>query len=311
MADRTPALILAAGLGTRLHPLTLVRAKPAIPLAGEPIVRRMVRWLVNHDVHDVVVNLHHRPVTLTRVLGDGSDLDARIRYSWEHPTVLGSAGGPRQALGILGADRFFIVNGDVLTDVDLRALESDHLRNGAQVTMALTPNREPLKYGGVQLDAQLRVTRFVKRGPAAAGSFHFIGPQITNAPVFQSIAEGAVAHTVGGVYDRLIAANPGAVRGFIWDRPFLDIGTVDDYVRCSRAIAPDAGANGTSRIDPAARVRNSIIWDDVTVAAGATVDGCILTDGVSVAPGGQFRDQILVANTVEPGVLAFPIGPLS
>jgi NDP-sugar pyrophosphorylase family protein len=63
MVDGTPALVLAAGLGTRLHPLTLVRAKPAIPLAGEPIVRRMVRWLVRHGVHDIVVNLHHRPVT--------------------------------------------------------------------------------------------------------------------------------------------------------------------------------------------------------------------------------------------------------
>src|SRR5436190_23809282 len=98
-----PALVLSAGLGTRLHPLTLARAKPAIPLAGRPMIHRIVQWLVRNEVTDIVVNLHHLPATITRVLGDGSDLGAAVRYSWEQPRVLGSAGGPRQALAILGA----------------------------------------------------------------------------------------------------------------------------------------------------------------------------------------------------------------
>src|SRR5579862_2656203 len=101
------ALVLAAGLGTRLRPLTDVRAKPAIPVAGTPIIRRIVAWLSAQGIVDVAVNLHARPETLTAVLGDGSDLGARIRYSWEHPQVLGSAGGPRHALSMLGP-RFLI-----------------------------------------------------------------------------------------------------------------------------------------------------------------------------------------------------------
>src|SRR5688500_5937251 len=109
------ALVLTAGLGTRLQPLTLVRAKPAIPVAGEPLVRRLVRWLAAHGVTDVVLNLHHLPATLTAVVGDGSDLGSLVRYSWEQPQVLGSAGGPRQALPILGADAFLIANGDTLS----------------------------------------------------------------------------------------------------------------------------------------------------------------------------------------------------
>ena len=111
------ALVLTAGLGTRLRPLTLVRAKPAIPVAGEPLVRRIVRWLAANGVTDVVLNLHYLPATLTAVVGDGSDLGARVRYSWEQPQVLGSAGGPRQALPILGADAFLIVNGDTLSEL--------------------------------------------------------------------------------------------------------------------------------------------------------------------------------------------------
>src|SRR5205814_8705445 len=76
-------LILAAGVGTRLQPLTSVRAKAAVPLAGEPIVRRTARWLVDQGVTDLVVNLHHLPGTITACLGDGTDLGARVRYSWE------------------------------------------------------------------------------------------------------------------------------------------------------------------------------------------------------------------------------------
>src|SRR5450759_5100656 len=112
------ALVLTAGFGTRLRPLTDVRAKPAMPVAGEPMIRRIVAWLASHGIADVVLNLHHRPETLTAVVGDGSDLGVRARYSWEQPRVLGSAGGPRLALPIIGAETFFIINGDTLTDLD-------------------------------------------------------------------------------------------------------------------------------------------------------------------------------------------------
>src|SRR4029453_6220116 len=94
------ALVLAAGLGTRLQPLTLARAKAAAPVDGEPLVRRTIRWLTRPGLTDLVVNLHHKPETITAVVGDGSDLGARVRYSWESP-VLGSAGGPRHALPLL------------------------------------------------------------------------------------------------------------------------------------------------------------------------------------------------------------------
>src|SRR5262245_39199920 len=139
MAFPSQALLLAAGLGTRLQPLTRVRAKPAIPVGGEPLARRIVSWLSNSGVNDLVVNLHHLPATLTSVLGDGEDLGARIRYSWEQPAVLGSAGGPRQALAIVGAETFFVINGDTLTEVDLRQLAAAHEASGALVTLALVP----------------------------------------------------------------------------------------------------------------------------------------------------------------------------
>src|SRR5436190_4449919 len=202
------AVILTAGLGTRLRPLTDVRAKPAIPVAGEPMIRRIVAWLVAKGVDDLVLNLHHRPETLTACLGDGRDLGARVRYSWELPRILGSAGGPRLARPIVGAGAFLIVNGDTLTDVSLERLADAHTASGALVTLALVPNREFLRYGGVQIDAEGRVTGFVRRGPSAEGSYHYVGVQIADGRAFDAVEPGTAASSIGGIYDALIAAQP-------------------------------------------------------------------------------------------------------
>jgi mannose-1-phosphate guanylyltransferase len=290
-------LVLTAGLGTRLSPLTDVRAKPAIPVAGTPMIRRIVRWLVSQGVDDLVLNLHHRPASLTARLGDGRDLGARVRYSWELPRILGSAGGPRLARAIVGADPFLIVNGDTLTDVDLLRLVDAHSASGALVTMALVPNSEFMRYGGVLIDADGRVTGFVRRGPSAKGSYHFVGVQVVAGRVFDAVEPGTAASSIGGVYDAWIAA--GAIRGVVADAAFYDVGTPADYWRASLAIAATEGTSGSSvgagtRIDPSAHVRQSVLWDDVAVGPGAQLDECIVTDGVQVPAGASHRRAILV-----------------
>jgi NDP-sugar pyrophosphorylase family protein len=293
------ALVLTAGLGTRLRPLTDVRAKPAIPVAGVPMIRRIAAWLVSQGVDDLVLNLHHRPETLTAILGDGRDLGARVRYSWEVPRILGSGGGPRLARPVVGARTFLIVNGDTLTDVDLKRLSDAHAASDALVTLALVPNREFLRYGGVRVDAQGRVAGFVRRGPAAEGSHHYIGVQLVDGRVFDAVEPGAVASTIGGIYDALILSQPDRVRAFVSGAAFSDVGTPGDYWRTSQALAAaeqNAGANASrsARIDGSARVTQSILWDDVEVGAGVQLDECIVTDGVQVPPGATHRRAILL-----------------
>ena len=303
----TQALILTAGLGTRLRPLTDVRAKPALPVAGEPMIRRIIAWLVANGVRDCVLNLHHRPETLTAVLGEGHDLGARVRYSWEQPRILGSAGGPRLARAMVGADPFLIINGDTLTDLDLGPLCDAHASSGALVTLALVPNREFLRYGGVQLDADGpstrlgtgRVTGFVRRGPGAEGSYHYIGVQAVAGRVFDVVEPGDAASSIGGIYDALIASQPGSVRGVVSDAAFFDVGTPADYWRTSNAFAARAGATLSSpergaRIDPSARVSHSILWDDVEIEARAVISECIVTDKVRVPAGAIHHRAILV-----------------
>jgi len=283
-----PALVLTAGLATRLRPLSLVRAKAALPVAGEPLVGRILRWLHDAGIDDVVLNLHHLPYTLTGLLGDGTQLGMRVRYSWETP-VLGSAGGPKRALPLLFADplgpcTFVIVNGDTLTTARLEPALEAHRASGALVTMMLVPNTEPMKYGGVVVDDGDVVTGFVRRG-SATPSFHFFGVQIVEAAAFANVPNDVPYETVGTLYPALIAARPGSVRAFRCDAEYFDIGTPADYLRTSLTLADRERRTSTgraARIDATARIERSILWDDVVIAAGVLLRECVVADGVTV-----------------------------
>jgi NDP-sugar pyrophosphorylase family protein len=296
------ALVLTAGLGTRLTPLTYVRAKAAVPVNGETLARRAVRWLVSQGVRDLVLNLHHMPATITASVGDGSDLGARVRYSWEQP-LLGSAGGPRHALPLLvdssgplgGA--FLIVNGDTLTDVDVAAMAATHRESGAAVTMALIPNPRPEKYGGVQVAEGRWVTGFSSRGSGQA-SYHFIGVQIVESRVFANLEDGVPAETVGALYPALIARERHGVAAFISDASFRDIGTPADYLATSAELASIEGDRMTSgkgtAIDATAAVLRSAVWDDVKIGAGAEIVDSIVCDGVAIPAGARYRRCAIV-----------------
>jgi NDP-sugar pyrophosphorylase family protein len=283
------ALVLTAGLGTRLRPLTLVRAKAAVPVNGEPLATRVVRWLASRGIRDIVLNLHHKPETIAAAVGDGSDLGVRVRYSWEQP-VLGSAGGPRHALPLLtdgGREQFVIVNGDTLTNVDLDALYKAHQSSDALVTMALIPNPRPEKYGGVRLDAESSVTAFTRRA-SEARTFHFIGVQVADARVFADLPDGVPHESVGALYPRLMAESPGCIRGYVSDASFQDIGTPADCLETSLALAATEGdhmISARAAVADSARIERSALWDDVVVGRGAHLTDCIVADGAHVPAG--------------------------
>jgi NDP-sugar pyrophosphorylase family protein len=293
-----PVLVLTAGLGTRLRPLTLVRAKAAVPVNGEPLARRVSQWLSANGYRDQVFNLHHHPATIAAVLGDGSDLGVRVRYSWEQP-VLGSAGGPRHALPLLtdgGVERFLIVNGDTLTDVDLSSVASTHAASGATVTMALIRNPAPDKYGGVLVEGGY-VTGFTRAG-AVRESFHFIGVQMAEAQAFADLEDGVVSESVNWLYPRLLRDRPRSIAAFVAEASFRDIGTPADCLRTSldlAAIEGDAGPGPNSRIAPDAVIERSSVWNDVTVGRGARLTACIVADGVEI-PAGAVYDRCAIVH---------------
>jgi mannose-1-phosphate guanylyltransferase len=294
---RWPALVLTAGLATRLRPLSNIRAKGAMPVAGSAIIVRILRWLQASGVRRVVINLHHKPETIAAVVGDGSQLGLAVRYSWE-PVVLGSAGGPRRALPLLESEQFLIVNGDTLTDCDLEAVVQHHVARRARVTMAVVDG-DVQRYGGVRLDEAQRVCGFGKPIEGTR-TRHFIGVQAVDASVFADLPDDAPSETVRTLYPRLIAADPDAVRAYESRAEFLDVGTARDYLSTVEIIATREGrpfdTGDDCRIAPEAVVERSVLWDRVTVGHGARLIHCVVADDVTIPDGAHYENSVLVAS---------------
>jgi NDP-sugar pyrophosphorylase family protein len=288
-----------------LRPLSLVRAKGAMPVAGDPIIARIIKWLRRAGVRRIVVNLHHRPETIAAVVGDGAQWDVGVRYSWE-AQVLGSAGGPRHALPLLDAERFLIVNGDTLTDCNLAALVDRHTRSGALATMALVEG-DVQRYGGACVDGDHFVRGFGK-GDSATRALHFIGVQAAESAAFSCVADNKPCETVRELYPQLIAQRDRAVAAFVSDAEFLDVGTAADYLQTVATVAArenrelDRGEGG--RIDPAAELAGTVIWDRVTVPADARLTNCIVADDVTVPAGARYEKCVLTGS--EDGVTVTP-----
>lgn len=312
------AIILAAGLGTRLAPLSNVRAKAALPIGGEALIRRQIRWLVAAGVRHVVVNLHHLPDTITSRLGHGDDLGVAVRYSWE-PVVLGSAGGPRCAFDLITAERAFIVNGDMVTDVDLAALADEHARHRPLVTLAAIDPR--LGYNALAADAAgalVRVTPW--HGVPLAGHEHlrhghFIGVQVAERTAFADAPTTEPSETLKWLYPRLLTASPASVRVWHSAASYHDIGSPADYLRTALAMAPpddhhrEVGRDAT--VHPSATVEASVLWDGVSVGARAAVRGCVVADGVSIPDGLTLRDAAIVPCAhARPGTAGQAVGDL-
>jgi mannose-1-phosphate guanylyltransferase len=302
------AILLTAGFGTRLAPLSWVRAKAALPVAGEPIIRRQIRWLAAAGVRRVVVNLHHLPASITGLVGHGGDLGVDVRYSWE-PRVLGSGGGPRRAFDLLDRDRAFIVNGDTLTDLDLTALAAAHAAHQPLVTMASTPEARP-GYNALAVDDAGHFAGVTRAGHAPAPAHaalrhvHFIGVQVAERAAFAAASPDAPSETLKTLYPALVARDHAIVR--VWPSvvTFHDIGTPADYLATVRAVAAaerrplDRGEGVT--IADTADLTGTIVWDDVSVGAGAAVRDCILADGVLVPPGRQLSRVAVVPRGLAP-----------
>jgi NDP-sugar pyrophosphorylase family protein len=177
------ALILAAGEGTRLRPLTLDRPKPMLRVGDRPILEHLIDLLRRHGVTELAINLHYKPEAIVDYFGDGARFGVSITYSPE-AELLGSAGAVKRLAAFL-TETFLVVYGDVLTNLDLTALIAQHQSSGAQVTVALSEVEEPTRCGIVELTDNGRIVRFVEK-PAAEAVFS----NLANAGVY--VVEPAV-----------------------------------------------------------------------------------------------------------------------
>lgn len=295
------AMVLAAGLGTRMRPLTLVRAKPVLPVLNRPLLHWTLERLARHGVTDVVVNLHHLPDTVTRALGDGQDLGLTIHYTPER-RILGTGGGPRAVRDFFGTEPFLLVNGDVLFDFDLTRLVERHLREEAKATLALLPNPDPRRYGPVVTDGRSRVLSLAGRPRRARGTVSlFTGVHVMDPVLLDLLPKGA-SDTVLDLYAPLVAEG-GLVAGVRVRGAWYDFGRPDLYRETQLRLLPGRGRDRVlvhpdAEIDPAARLRRSVVGAGAQVGAGARIDRSVLWDGAVVEEGATVRDAVVVSDGV-------------
>ena len=229
------AIILAAGAGTRLRPLTDTCPKPMLPIAGQPLLAHTLGWLRAHGVSEAALNLHHLPEVVRRGLGDGDAWDIRLRYSFE-PELLGTAGAARAIAerfpGWLD-QTFLVVYGDMLLDLDLADLETFHRSRGAVLTMALKHTTIPQSQGMVELDQAGRVLQFVEKPRNwAAGDLANAGVYLCEPAVLAAIPPGFADFGHDTIPALLSHGQPvygQPARGYL-----LDIGTPEAYAQANR-----------------------------------------------------------------------------
>jgi mannose-1-phosphate guanylyltransferase len=193
------ALILAGGEGTRLRPLTSTIPKPVVPLVGRPFISYMLQWLRRHGVEDAILGCGFMAGAVRDVLGDGSGLGMRLRYL-EEPRPLGTGGALKFAEELLD-ERFFMLNGDVLTDIDLTAQLEQHERTGARATLALYPVEDPSAYGLVRCEPDGAVTEFIEKPGLEELDTNLInaGTTISSSIIGPRVSIGEGCHITGGV----------------------------------------------------------------------------------------------------------------
>jgi NDP-sugar pyrophosphorylase family protein len=220
------AMVLAAGRGTRLRPLTDTTPKPLIPVAGRPFLEHILAFLRAGGVEDVVLNLHHLGQRIADHLGDGARFGLHVRYSWEDP-ILDTGGGLKRAERLLAGEPFVVVNGDSLLDLRLAEVAARHRERGGIATMVVRPDPDAARYGLVELDAGDRVRRITGQPPGAQGPlrpFMFPGLHVFEPAIFDWMHAGAVFSVTRVTYPRLLAADV-PVHGFVTSARWVNIDT--------------------------------------------------------------------------------------
>lgn len=298
-------MILAAGFGTRLFPLTIDRTKPAIPFLGKPLVGYVAEYVAKFGFHDVVVNLHHQPESVQEALGDGSDFGVKIHYTLESPKILGTAGALDNARHLLEDDTFVIVNGKLITDINISEAVETHKRSGAIATMVLKPNVKREKFTEVYAEdgflkgfgdfAHPFTQEEIKdtTGKLSAPPLMFTGIHILEPKVFDYIPRGVYSDIVPTFY------NPALRKGekiavHITEANWYELSTIPRYLDISLAMGPRVQAGNNCIVSGRATVKDSIMWDNVSIGDDAHLYRTIIADNVKIVAGEHFENAAIV-----------------
>jgi NDP-sugar pyrophosphorylase family protein len=265
-------MIMAAGLGTRLLPLTEVISKPMVPIAGRPALEHLIALLARHGVTDLAANLHYYPDEIREHFGDGSAFGVSLRYVFEEE-LSGTAGGVGRFRDFLSDGTFLVMSGDALTDVDLSSLVAAHEAHGGLCTLAVKRVDNPSLYGVVVYDKQLRITGFQEKPPReeARSDLCSCGIYACRPQIFDYIPEGRFVDFARDVFPAIMA---DGVALHVWrlESYWNDVGNLEVYRQSN--------------------------FDALAGAVRVAVPGDQARPGVWVGPGTQLEDQVRIAPPV-------------
>ncbi len=302
---------MAGGEGTRLRPLTSNQPKPMLPMANRPMMEHVVRLLRQHGITDIVVTVAFMASAVRNYFGDGSELDVRMVYATEE-TPLGTAGSVRNAMEELD-DRFLVISGDVLTDLDLPSVVDFHESKSALATLALHRVPNPLEFGIVIAREDGSIDRFLEKptwGQVFSDTIN-TGVYVLEPEIFDFIPEGRPVDFSSEVFPAVLESGR-PLYGYVAEGYWEDVGTTEAYLRAHQDILdsrvqveiegfplrPGVWLGRGATVDPSAVVDGpAVIGDNCSVGAGVVLgEYTVLGSNVRVADGAEIRRSVILSN---------------
>jgi mannose-1-phosphate guanylyltransferase len=285
------AVVLVGGEGTRLRPLTWTTPKQMLPVGGRPMIERVLEPLAAHGIDEAILSLGYKPDAFMDAYPDGCCAGVALRYAVEDEP-LDTAGAIRFAALRCGVtETFVVVNGDVLTDLDVTGLVGFHRRSGAEATIALTPVEDPSRFGVVSTDESGRVVAFIEKPPPGQAPTNLInaGTYVLQPSVLDRIPGGRRVSIERETFPSLVERGRlyAQASGAAW----IDAGTPDTYLEANLHYA--APPDRSCRRSEGAVVRGSVVGSGVVFGPGSVVESSVLMDGVVVGEGSEVRGSIV------------------
>lgn len=279
-------MILAAGLGTRLRPLTYTVPKPMLPVCNRPLIAWLIDSLVNDGVREIIVNLHHLPETIERAL-PALFPDVHFAFSYE-PEILGTGGAVRNMRARLeGEEDFFLLNGDTYQRPHYDQLRRARRERGAIAALTLRHPPEGDRFTAVFEEDGL-VTGF---GEGPGRPLMFSGSHCISTRSFAELPDRKVFGIVDSLYQPLLQQKRAQIAAVIDDGPWFDIGAPRRYLSASLALCSGSAVGSRSVVE--GNVRDCVIWRDCFVGRGVKLRSCIVADGVELRAPMELHDVII------------------
>ncbi len=313
------AMVLAAGFGTRLQPLTHVLPKPMFPVLGRPLLSHTFDILESANITDVAVNVHHLPDFIINYFEKQKLHDLNLHFSREEK-ILGTAGGIKKMEGFLEGGPFILINSDIITNIKLDKVIDFHKKNNSRLTLVVRQDISPEQYDSIEICKDGRIVHFVGASsmniPGNTTRVMFTGIQIIEPEIFERIPEGQFCGTTESIFPQMIK-DEVPVYGYLHNGYWKDMGNRENYLQVNsdaldervslKGVSPNE-LNNPLIIPPVLVDRNcqvaensqigpyTVIGPNCNIKSGAIIENSILWEGVTIGAGSSIKGSVIAQN---------------